>query len=43
MTEHLHDLTLILNIGIEAKGIMCHFIDLIFAEPNEVEKGGENI
>lgn len=40
MTEHLHEsLTLILNIGIETKGIMCHFIDLIFAGPNEVEKG----
>lgn len=40
MTEHLHEsLTLILNIGIETKRIMCHFIDLICAGPNEVEKG----
>lgn len=40
MTEHLYEsLTLILNIGVEAKRIVCHFIDLIFAGPNEVEKG----
>ena len=40
MTEHLYEsLTLILNIGVETKGIVCIFIDLIFAGPNEVEKG----
>ena len=43
MTEHLHEsLTLILNIGIETKRIMCHFIDLILknkprGDPQTVE------